>query len=101
MKLTIEEIDQMQKLLSMYKQIICYTDGSSKSNPGFSGAGVAFAGLGVKDEYQTSTLDNTYHLPMSFLSAKASREEQFLFGLSLHLGKSSNNYAEYAGLILG
>ena len=26
--------------------------------------------------------------------------KEFLFGLTLHLGKASNNYAEYAGVIL-
>ena len=28
-------------------------------------------------------------------------EENFLFGLSLHLGQASNNYAEYTAVIMG
>jgi hypothetical protein len=27
-------------------------------------------------------------------------EDEFLFGVSLHLGQASNNYAEYVGLIM-
>lgn len=27
-------------------------------------------------------------------------EQQFLFGVSLHLGSTTNNYAEYMGLII-
>jgi len=30
----------------------------------------------------------------------SNQEREFLFGLSLSLGKASNNYAEYTGIIL-
>jgi hypothetical protein len=33
-------------------------------------------------------------------TTKEGNEREFLFGLSLHLGKASNNYAEYTGVIL-
>ena len=81
----------MQKLLSSYEHITCYVDGSSVKNPGLSGSGACFFGSNRveakrDDEISTSPKDHG---------------DIFLFGISLHLGLCSNNYAEYVGLIIG
>jgi hypothetical protein len=40
-----EEVERMKRELEHYSQLVCYTDGSSLGNPGFSGCGVAIFGL--------------------------------------------------------
>jgi len=45
MELSLEQILKIKELLQKYDQIVCYTDGSSIKNPGYSGAGVAFYGI--------------------------------------------------------
>ena len=98
MSLHQDEIKEIQFLFSQYNKIICYTDGSSLRNPGFAGAGAVFVGKKV-DYDSDEDLDHEFgSLPQ--LEPQES-DEVFLFGLSLHLGQASNNYAEYTGLILG
>lgn len=92
-----DEINQIQYLFSKYNRIICYTDGSSLRNPGFAGAGAVFVGKNVDYDSDDDLDGSDSHLQ---LEAQES-DEIFLFGLSLHLGQASNNYAEYTGLILG
>ena len=47
---------------------------------------------GVGDYVNNRSLDN--------IKSYNPNSREFLFGLSLHLGLASNNYAEYTGLIL-
>ena len=44
MNLKRAEVQYMSALINKYDQIVCYADGSSLGNPGFSGAGIAFFG---------------------------------------------------------
>ena len=105
MRLTLEEVHRMQELMSSYEKVICYTDGSSYGNPGAGGAGIVFAGVGRKEEQAGDGSIQEFRFSnqesLSALGGKYASEEQFLFGLTLHLGHCSNNYAEYAALILG
>ena len=105
MRLTLEEVQRMQELLSSYEQVICYTDGSALGNPGPGGAGVVFAGAGRKVERPGDASIQEFRFSnresLSAHGGMVSSEEQFLFGLTLHLGHCSNNYAEYVALILG
>lgn len=130
----------MQELIKSYDEIICYTDGSSLNNPGFSGSGVAFFGKRIeavaeKDQEMDSSEkevlegyevegrpgevdDLRFHNLVKMFKrddfmvdiddldddqnsqGRDEPEEEFLFGLTLHIGKASNNYAEYVGVIL-
>ena len=79
--------------MAQHQEVVCYTDGSSLANPGFSGAGAVFFGRDAaevgEDEIQA---EDQIHQKTA---------ETFLFGVTLHVGKASNNYAEYTGVILG
>lgn len=55
------------------EKIICYTDGGARGNPGPAGAGVS-----IQD-----------------------KDGNVLAEVSEHLGNGTNNYAEYAAVILG
>ena len=78
LKITMDEIIKILSLFKKYKTIECYTDGSALPHKGnLSGAGAVFFG-----------------------SNKINFGSNFLFGLSLHLGAATSNYAEYVGFIL-
>lgn len=79
----------MRELIGKYEEVICYTDGCSLNNPGLSGAGVVFAGR----NYQSEGVQK-------YGSISLGQNEEFLFGLTLHLGTCSNNFAEYSAFIL-
>lgn len=69
-------------------------------NPGFAGAGAVFVGKNV--EYDSEDVDDFDFDSDSLLPhEQPPSEEIFLFGLSLHLGQASNNYAEYTAVIMG
>lgn len=89
LKLHKWEIDEMRLRISKYEEIVCYTDGCSLNNPGLSGAGVVFAGRNL----QAKGIQK-------FGKISLGQNEEFLFGLTLHLGTCSNNYAEYSAFIL-
>jgi ribonuclease HI len=59
------------------------------NNPGLSGAGVVFAGRNTQNEGI-----------QQYGKVHLQQNEEFLFGISLHLGTCSNNYAEYSAFIL-
>ena len=44
MNLKKEEVLKMQSLIQEHNEIVCYTDGSSLKNPGYSGASAVFCG---------------------------------------------------------
>jgi ribonuclease HI len=69
-----DELEKMKALLKG-KDIVAYSDGASFKNPGPAGSGVAFF-------------------------EKNGAKETYLCGAFHSLGKASNNYAEYFGLIL-
>mmetsp|Transcript_6940 Transcript_6940/g.11681 ORF Transcript_6940/g.11681 Transcript_6940/m.11681 type:complete len:236 (-) Transcript_6940:265-972(-) len=124
MELSGQVIQKIEELLKKYPKIVCFTDGSSLYNPGSSGCGVAFYGVnrvprgskqGESDNHTSMIIDNRsranenegipdseeLELPSDSDDDWSLEDEQtFLFGLSLHLGISSNNYAEYTGVIL-
>lgn len=77
MDLSFSEMEHIKKQFASCEHAFAMCDGSSLRNPGRSGAGAAF-----------------------FKKSEFSNDGEFMFGLSLGLGLGSNNYAEYAGIIL-
>ena len=89
----------MAYLFSQYQQIICYTDGACSSNPGLGGSGAVFTG---KNKIYQDDSDLDFETESEVQNFEIiNDDEEFLFGISLHLGMTSNNYAEYMGLITG
>lgn len=92
LKLRAFEVIRIKELFAQYDEIWCNTDGSSLNNPGISGAGVAFYGHNFENSgNQLKTLNDYSH---------DQSDPKFMFGMALHLGTCSNNYAEYSGIII-
>lgn len=94
MRISHLEAVRIGRLFDKYEEIVCYTDGSSLENPGVGGAAAVF--MGLNRQAQTTELGKVLgqmEVPRV--------EEEFLFGVTLHLGQTSNNYAEYTGLLIG
>ena len=98
-KIRKQELDHIRKILQKQiaagYDIVSYSDGACRNNPGPSGAGCAF--FAVKhvaevEEESDSEVDDEVQLNL--------KEEKFLFGAQMFLDYCTNNYAEYLGLIL-
>ena len=83
----------MQKLLAENGQVITYIDGACLGNPGLGGCGAAFFARKLKRHVSIAASDS---------EAEDRPEEhlEFLFGIRIHLGITTSNYAEYCGMIL-
>jgi ribonuclease HI len=89
------EVVRIAQLFDKFEEVVCYTDGSSLENPGVGGAAAVFMGL----NRQAQTTEVSRATQEKEIQQRV--EEEFLFGVTLHLGLTSNNYAEYVGLLLG
>lgn len=95
MRLKHYEVARMAQLFDKYDEVVCYTDGSCLENPGLGGAAAVF--MGLNRQAQSNEVG-----PFTSSQEIVPRvQEEFLFGVTLHLGQTSNNYAEYTGLLLG
>ena len=103
----------MRKIFDSYENIVAYTDGASIGNPGESGAGVVFFIQDVeKVEREEEDHDDLDYLDDEFrdilnhdLNQKLKHSSlkvtlTYLFSAQIYLGKSTNNQAEYVGLLL-
>lgn len=87
----------MRKLLSESSEVVTFIDGACVGNPGPAGCGAVFFSK------QICRVRNA-----AFSASDSEAEElvnevieyKYLFGVSMHLGFATSNYAEYMGLIL-
>ncbi|CDW74849.1 ribonuclease h [Stylonychia lemnae] len=103
-----EALLKIRKLFQDYEQIRAYTDGSSIKNPGRSGSSCVFMGIKKISEEEKSIIeyanqvsgDSSHSIHPYSNQNQLNDNLQFMFGLSLFLGETSNNYAEYMGVIM-